>query len=102
MAKKKMSKRSYDHNDMPQRTSSIDNEWPFPSPQRPDNEWVYRDGMVNERPEFGSAPMRPINGQFPHYAFGVAGYKEHIEDGRSGMDRHINYILPEKIPVGDE
>ncbi len=67
----------------------------FPSPSRPNNDWAYGDGMVPENPkEFSSAPMQENLGRFPHHTFGIAGLGAALEDGKSGMDRHVSYIVP--------
>lgn len=77
------------------------NEHPFMDPKRPDMDWVYNTGMVPEKPEFGSAPSKAINGRYLRYPFGVAGFGEHIEDGISGADRHIDYIVPPVVKEYD-
>lgn len=76
-------------------TGSGSNEKPFKSPSRPNNDWAYSDGMVSENSnEFGSAPSQDKLGRYPHMPFGVAGLGAHLEDGKSGMDRHVAYIVP--------
>jgi hypothetical protein len=70
-------------------------EMPFESPVRPNNDWAYADGMVPEKAgEFGSAPMASNLGRFPHLVFGTAGLGARLQDGASGMDRHVAYIVP--------
>lgn len=67
----------------------------FESPKRPNNDWAYADGMVPENPkEFGSAPSEQSLSRFPHHTFGIAGLGAALEDGKSGMDRHVSYIVP--------
>ncbi len=70
------------------------NEKPFSSPSRPNNDWAYEGGMVPENPkEFGSAPAKEDICRYPHMPFGVAGMGAHLEDGPSGMDRHVGYVV---------
>lgn len=70
-------------------------ERPFPSPSRPNNDWAYEGGMVPENPrEFGSAPKQEDLGRFPHHTYGICGLGAALEDGDSGMDRHVSYIVP--------
>lgn len=74
---------------------SAASEHPFPSPSRPNNDWAYADGMVSENAkEFGSAPHKDEMSRYPHMPFGIAGLGAHLEDGKSGMDRHVAYIVP--------
>ena len=70
-------------------------EHPFPSPSRPNNDWAYKGLMVPENPnEFGSAPSKENLGRYPHHPYGVAGLGAALQDGPSGMDRHVQYIVP--------
>ena len=70
-------------------------EHPFPSPVRPNHERVYSEGMVKENGmEFCSAPSEEYLSQFPHHTYGVAGLGAELNDGDSGMDRHVDYIVP--------
>jgi hypothetical protein len=72
-----------------------DGRGPFPTTQRPNNNWAYAGGMVPENPyEFGSAPAERSLGRFPHHPYGIAGLGAILEDGISGMDRHVDYIVP--------
>ena len=74
-------------------SASMDNL--FAKPQRPDTRAVYNDGMVPDSgTEFCWAPTQENMGRFPHHRFGVAGLGAHLEDGKSGMDRHVAYIVP--------
>lgn len=67
----------------------------FPSPSRPNNNWAYEGGMVSERSNaFASAPQHENMGRFPHHTYGVAGLGAALDDGSSGMDRHVAYIVP--------
>jgi hypothetical protein len=71
------------------------NETPFEATKRPNNDWAYRGGMVPENPkEFGSAPSEKSLSRFPHHLYGIAGLGAKLEDGKSGMDRHVDYIVP--------
>jgi hypothetical protein len=71
------------------------NESPFEFTQRPNNDWAYMGGMVPEDPrEFGSAPSEKSLSRFPHHVYGTAGLGAALEDGASGMDRHVAYIVP--------
>lgn len=77
------------------KLNSGSNEHPFASPSRPNNDWAYEGGMVPENPkEFGSAPSEKSLSRFPHHTYGICGLGAAIEDGKSGMDRHISYIVP--------
>lgn len=77
----------------PKHGASIDHM--FESPQRPNNDWAYRGGMVPENPNsFGSAPKEQSLSRFPHHTFGICGLGAALEDGASGMDRHVSYIVP--------
>ncbi len=76
------------------RSDKGSNETPFPGTARPNNDWAYAGGMVPEHPAFGSAPMQENMGRFPHHPFGIAGLGAALEDGPSGMDRHVKYIVP--------
>ncbi len=70
-------------------------EHPFPSPSRPNNDWAYEGGMVPESSkEFGSAPSEKSLSRFPHHLYGIAGLGAKLQDGKSGMDRHVEYIVP--------
>lgn len=71
------------------------NETPFETTKRPNNDWAYMGGMVPENPkEFCSAPKQDEMGRYPHQVFGTAGLGANLEDGKSGMDRHVAYIVP--------
>ncbi len=67
----------------------------FPTPQRPDTAMVYNCGMVPDSgKEFGWAPSQESLSRYPHQRYGVAGLGAALEDGASGMDRHVSYIVP--------
>ena len=67
----------------------------FPTPQRPDTRAVYNSGMVPDSgKEFRWAPTQQSLSRFPHQRYGVAGLGAQLEDGTSGMDRHVQYIVP--------
>ena len=81
------------------KNSQVESRWdgqaPFPITQRPNNNWAYASGMVPEDPtEFGSCPSERSLGRFPHHPYGIAGLGAILEDGTSGMDRHVSYIVP--------
>lgn len=89
-----MKKRSANYGSGSAKLNSGSNEQPFLSPARPNNDWAYRGGMVPEKPAFGSAPKEENLGRFPHHTFGICGLGAALEDGDSGMDRHVDYIVP--------
>lgn len=76
------------------RNQGYAGEHMFPSPERPNNDWAYRGGMVDEDGSFGSAPRQSQLSRFPHHRYGVAGLGASLNDGKSGMDRHVDYIVP--------
>ena len=78
---------------VPERKGS--NQSPFPSPVRPNTDKIYMYGMVPENPnEFGSAPSQESLSRFPHHTYGICGLGAALQDGSSGMDRHVEYIVP--------